>query len=89
MQLKKGKENPLTGKLNQNRETIAQLANSGEAKRLMELLNRQGGVREAANAAASGDASALMGMMEQLMKSDEGAALVDRIGAKAKQAGLK
>lgn len=73
-----------------NREAIAQLAQSSDAQRLMALLNRQsGGVQQAAQAAAAGDPSQLMAMMEQLMNSREGAELVDRIGAQAKQSGLE
>ena len=73
-----------------NRDAIAQLARSDDARKLMELLKRQNGqVQQAAQAAAAGDPSQLMGIMDQLMHSKEGAELVDRIGAQAKQAGLK
>ena len=73
-----------------NREAITRLAQSSDARKLRELLQQQsGGVRQAAQAAAAGDPSQLMAMMDQLMHSKEGAALVDRIGAQAKQAGLK
>ena len=72
-----------------DRDAIAQLAQSSDAQKLRELLQQQsGGVRQAAKAAA-GDPSQLMAMMDQLMHSKEGAELVDRIGAQAKQAGLK
>lgn len=73
-----------------NREAIAQLAKSSDAKKLMELLQRQSGqVKQAAQQAAAGDPAQLMSIMDQLMRSKEGAELVDRIGAQAKQAGLK
>lgn len=73
-----------------NREAIAQLAQSSDAQRLMALLREQGGgVQQAAQAAAAGDPSPLMAMMEQLMNSREGAELVDRIGAQAKRSGLE
>ena len=73
-----------------DRDAIAQLAQSSDAQKLRELLQQQSGeVRQAAQAAAAGDPSQLMAMMDQLMHSKEGAALVDRIGAQAKQAGLK
>ena len=85
---KREEKNLLAGKLGENRAALAQLAGSAEARQLMELLNQQGGVRQAAKAAAGGDTAALMGMVEQLMKTGEGAALVDRIGARAKEAGL-
>ena len=53
------------------------------------LKQQSGGVQQAAQAAAAGNPSQLMAMMEQLMNSKEGAELVDRIGAQAKQAGLE
>ena len=73
-----------------NRKAVEQLAQSSDAQRLMELLRRQGGeVQQAARQAAAGDPSQLMTIMDQLMRSKEGAELVDRIGAQAKQAGLE
>ena len=73
-----------------NREAITRLAQSSDAQKLMELLKQQsGGVQEAARQAAAGDPGQLMTIMNQLMHSKEGAELVDRIGAQAKQAGLK
>lgn len=73
-----------------DRDAIAQLAQSSDAQKLRQLLQQQGGgVQQAAKAAAAGDPSQLVAMMDQLMHSKEGAALVDRIGAQAKQAGLK
>ena len=73
-----------------NRDAIAQLARSDDARKLMELLKRQNGqVQQAAQAAAAGDPSQLMGIMDQLMHSKEGAELVDRIEAQARRAGLE
>ena len=72
-----------------NRDALAQLAKSSDAQKLMTLLKQQsGGVQQAAQAAAAGDPSQLMEMMNRLMNSKEGAELVDRIGSQAKQAGL-
>ena len=76
--------------LMKNREAFAQLAQSSDAQKLRELLQQQSGqVKQAAQAAAAGDPAQLMAIMDQLMRSKEGAELVDRIGAQAKQAGLK
>lgn len=73
-----------------NRDAITRLARSSDAQKLMELLQKQSGeVKQAAQAAAAGDPARLMSMMDQLMRSKEGSELVDRIGAQAKQAGLK
>lgn len=72
-----------------NKDAVARLARSGEARELMNLLQRRGGVKEAAQAAAGGDPSQLMAMMNQLMQSKDGAALVERIEKQARQAGLE
>lgn len=73
-----------------NRDAISQLAQSSDAQKLMTLLKQQGGgVQQAAQQAAAGDPSQLMAIMNQLMRSKEGAELVDRIGSQARQAGLE
>ena len=72
-----------------NKEAVTRLAQSGDAKQLMNLLQQRGGVKEAAQAAAGGDPSQLMTMMSQLMQSEDGAALVERIEKQARQAGLE
>ena len=53
------------------------------------MLRRQGGVEEAAKAAAGGDTGQLMAMVNRLMSSKEGAELVARIENQARKAGLK
>ena len=85
----KGTQSGPAQALEQNRVAISKLAQSGDAQRLMELLRQGGGVEQAAQAAAAGDPAALMAMMDRLMHTPEGAALVDRIGTQAKQAGLE
>ena len=85
----KGAQSGPAQALEQNRAAISKLAQSGDAQRLMELLRQGGGVEQAAQAAAAGDPAALMAMMDRLMHTPEGAALVDRIGTQAKQAGLE
>ena len=85
----KGTQSGPAQALEQNRAAISKLAQSGDAQRLMELLRQGGGVEQAAQAAAAGDPTALMAMMDRLMHTPEGAALVDRIGTQAKQAGLE
>ena len=67
---------------------MMQLLQSKDTKRMMELLQSQGGVQSAAQAAAKGDSAQLMAMMQQLMGTDEGAKLVERITKQAQQAGL-
>ena len=85
----KGTQSGPSQALEENRAAISKLAQSGDAQRLMELLRQGGGVEQAAQAAAAGDPAALMAMMDRLMHTPEGAALVDRIGTQAKQAGLE
>lgn len=75
--------------LAKNREAIARLAGSGEAQRLIAMLQQQGGVQQAARAAAAGDASGLVEMVNRLMKTQEGARLVEQIGEQAQKAGLQ
>lgn len=92
MQFKRNPEHPLkdaAADLAKNREAISKLAQSSDAQQLMNLLRQKGGVQEAAQAAADGDVSQLMAMMNQLMSTREGAELVERIGDQAKKAGLE
>ena len=74
--------------LMKNREAIAKLAASAEAKQLIRLLEQRGGVRQAAQAAAGGDMGAITAMLEGLMQTEEGARLAQSIDRQAKQAGL-
>lgn len=92
MQFKRNPEHSLkdaAADLAKNREAISRLAQSSDAQQLMNLLRQKGGVQEAAQAAAGGDVSQLMAMMNQLMSTREGAELVERIGDQAKKAGLE
>ena len=82
-------EKDLKGELSRNRAAISKLASSQDARKLMELLEGMGGVQQAAQSAVKGDASALMAMVEGLMKSEQGARIVGRIQEQAEQAGLK
>lgn len=72
----------------QGRETVQKLLASEETKRMMQLLEEQGGVREAARSAAGGDPTQIMAMMKTLMSSEEGARLVERISGQAERSGL-
>lgn len=74
--------------LNQHRQAITHLAQSGDAQKLVSMLKQTGGVQQAAQAAAQGDTSQLMGMMNQLMNTREGAALVERLRRQAEESGL-
>ena len=74
--------------LMKNREAIGNMAQSGQAKRLVQLLDQSGGVKAAAQAAAAGKPEQLMSMMNQLMSTREGAQLIESISQQVKQAGL-
>ncbi len=71
-----------------NKEAISKLAQTDDAQRLMALLRQGGGVEEEAQAAASGSPAALMKRMKQLMSTQEGAALIQRINEQARESGL-
>lgn len=85
----KGNMGVPAAELVKHRDAIAKLAASADAKDFMQMLNRKGGVQQAAQAAAGGDAGALLSMVEGLMQTEEGARLVERISQQARDAGLK
>lgn len=74
-------KDPKAAGLLKNKDTLSALLRSPDTQKLMAMLNQNagGGLKEAANAAAKGDTSALMNLMNQVMNSQEGAAVVDRI----------
>ncbi len=72
-----------------NAAGLQKLAKSGDVQKLMSLLEEKGSVKEAAKSASKGDASALVGMVQQLMSSAEGAHLIESIQQKAKEAGIE
>lgn len=71
-----------------NRDAISKLAQSSDAQRLMQLLKQGGGVEDAAQKAAAGDAGELIARMKKLMNTQEGAQLVERISKQAKESGF-
>lgn len=88
----KGAQNPLGAfgfNIKNGKDTITRLAKSGETQRLMELLSQGGNVQDAAKMAAKGDTTQLMGMVQRLMQSDEGAKLVNQISSDAKKGGVE
>lgn len=71
-----------------NSKAIKQLLQSEDTRRMMQMLQNTGSVQNAAQAAAKGDSAQLVGMMQQLMSTPEGAQLVDRITKKAQENGF-
>ncbi len=64
-----------------DKEKLKTLLQSPETKRLMQLLRSQNGdhLKDAAQQARQGDTASLTAMMQKLMKTGEGAALVSQI----------
>ena len=64
-----------------NKQAVQALLQSGEAKRLMELLNRSagGGLKDAAQSAMKGDSTRLTQLVEGLMKDPEAAKMVEQL----------
>ena len=68
---------------------LDRLAQSGDARRLRELLQAESAqVEQAAQEAARGDPKQLMAIVGRLAHSQEGAELLRRIQRQAEQAGL-
>lgn len=76
-------------KQNVNPKDLQNLAKSNEVKQLMGLLQKNGGVQEAAKSASSGDPKQLMSMVQKLMSTQEGSNLIGEIQKKAKEAGIE
>ncbi len=83
-----GKERTSTEK-KPDPKVLQQLAQSGEAQKIMSLLQKNDSLEEAAQSASKGDSKALLAMVQQLMSSQEGASLVENLQKKAKDAGIK
>lgn len=77
-----------TARKMQDNGGVRQLLASEDTKRMMNMLGSQDSVKNAAKAAAAGNPAQLMGMMQQLMGTKEGAELVERITKQAKKSGL-
>ena len=74
-------KDPKAAELLKNKDFIKTIMDSPDTKRLMEMLNQNagGGLKTAASAAAKGDTSALNSLLNQVMRSTEGADVVSRI----------
>lgn len=75
----------MAAQLLKNKALLEQVVRSDDAQRLMELLNQKAGngLKEAADAAAQGNPTALLGMVRQVMGTQEGAKLVERLNQTA------
>lgn len=70
-------------KLLKDKSAIENLVKSPDTQALVEMLNKQGGLKAAADAAMKGDASQLQGLLDRLMKDPNGAKVVERINKSA------
>lgn len=77
---------PEAANLLKNKQAIESLMKSGEAQRLMELLNQNAGsgLKDAAQSAMKGDTTQLMGLVQGLMKDPKSAKLVEELNKKIK-----
>lgn len=89
MQREQDFQTAAASQLVKNRDAIRQLAQSGEAKQLVSMLQQSGSVENAAQAAAKGKPQELMSMLQGLLNTQEGAQLVQRIEQQARQSGLE
>lgn len=74
-------KSPEAAGLLKNKDMVRDLMRSPDTKKLMDMLNQKAGsgLKGAADAAMKGDTSQLMSLMDSIMKSKEGAAVIERI----------
>ena len=82
MQREQDFQTAAASQLVKNRDAIRQLAQSGEAKQLVSMLQQNGSVENAAQAAAKGKPEALMGLLNQVMNDPQGAQAVEGLKKK-------
>ena len=82
MQREQDFQTAAASQLVKNRDAIRQLAQSGEAKQLVSILQQNGSVENAAQAAAKGKPEALMGLLNQVMNDPQGAQAVEGLKKK-------
>lgn len=77
---------PQAASLLKNKQAIEALMKSGEAQRLMELLNQNSGngLKNATQSAMKGDTTQLMNLIQGLMKDPKSAKLVEELNKKMK-----
>ena len=74
--------------MNQDPAAIQRLLTSRDGHRLIQMMSQNNGgaaLQNAANSAMRGDTGQIMQMVNQLMQSPEGAALVERINQSVKK----
>ena len=78
-------KDPRAAALLRDKAALSDLLRSPDAQALMAMLSRSGGdaLQSAVDAAARGDTSALMGLVGQVMNTQEGAAAAQRLNKRA------
>ncbi len=74
--------NDVMKQIQANKAALLRLVNSPDGKRLVQILNQQAGggtLRQAAGAAAKGDTAGIARILEDLVRTPEGAQVVERI----------
>lgn len=74
--------------MNQDPAAVQRLLSSQDGRRLVQMMAQVNGgpaLQQAANSAMRGDTGQIMQMVNRLMQSPEGAALVERINQAAKK----
>lgn len=74
--------------MNQDPAAVQRLLSSQDGRRLVQMMAQANGgpaLQQAANSAMRGDTSQIVQMVNRLMQSPEGAALVERINQAAKK----
>ena len=70
---------PQAEKLLRDKAALEKLLHSPDTKALIEMLERQGGLQAAADAAMRGDPTQLQGLVNRVMGDPAGAGVVERI----------
>lgn len=81
------KKDPQAAQLLNNPKTLKSLLSAPETQALVNLLNKQsgGGLQNAAQAAAQGKPDALIGILNQVMQSTQGAETIAELQKKAQK----
>mgnify|MGYP000894041973 CR=1 FL=1 len=81
------KKDPQAAKLLNNPKALKSLLSAPETQTLVNLLNQKagGGLQDAAQAAAQGKPDALIGILNQVMQSTQGAETISELQKKAQK----
>lgn len=80
-------KDPKAAELLKRKDLLKSLISSPDTQKLMQMLSQNAGdgLKTAASAAAKGDTNQLMGIVNQVMQSEEGARLAQKISQSAQE----